>query len=75
MKAIKAVIENGQIMPDEPLPIPGRYEAIVVVLDDDPWDAILNDPRPRPELAKLAEEAHQDHLHGRTTPLDPDTMP
>ena len=45
----------------------GRYDAIVVVLDVDPWDAILNDPRPRPELVKAGEEAHarlssgQDH--------------
>jgi hypothetical protein len=75
VKAIKAVIDNGQIVPAEPLDLVGRYDAVVVVLDTDPWDAILNDPRPRPELAKAAREAEEDFLQGRTTPLDPDKMP
>ena len=75
MKAIKAVIDNGQITPEEPFDANGRHDAIVVVLDVDPWDAILQDPRPRPELDRLAEEAHQEYLQGKTTPIDPDTMP
>ena len=75
MKALKAVIDEGQIVLDEPLDITGRHDAIVVVLDVDPWDAILQDPRPRPELDRLAEEAHQEYLQGKTTPIDPDTMP
>ena len=75
MKAIKAVIDNGQITPEEPFDAIGRYDAIVVVLNVDPWDAILQDPRPRPELDRLAEEAHQEYLQGKTTPIDPDTMP
>ncbi len=75
MKAIKAVIDNGQIVPEEPLNMSGRHDAIVVVLDVDPWDAIINDPRPRPELVKAREEAMADFFAGRTTPLDPDTMP
>jgi hypothetical protein len=75
MKAIKAVIDNGQIVPEEPLDVSGRHDAIVVVLDVDPWDAILQDPRPRPELVKAGEEALQEYLQGKTTPLDPDTMP
>jgi hypothetical protein len=75
MKAIKAVIDNGQIVPDEPLEMAGRYEAIVVVLDADPWDGILKDPRPRPELVKARQAAEQAFLQGRTRPLDPDAMP
>jgi hypothetical protein len=75
MKAIKAVIDNGQIVPIEPLDAAGRHDAIVVVLDVDPWQAILSDPRPRPELDKLAEEARQEYLQGKTTPIDPDAMP
>lgn len=75
MKALKAVIDEGQIVLDEPLDITGRHDAIVVVLDVDPWDAILQDPRPRPELVKARQEAERDFLEGRTTPLDPDTMP
>ena len=75
MKAIRAVVENGQIVPEEPLDISGRHDAIIVVLDVDPWEAILQDPRPRPELVKVRQQAEADYREGRTTPLDPDTMP
>ena len=44
MKAIKAVIDNGQIVPAEPLDMVGRYNAVVVVLDTDPWDADSEQP-------------------------------
>jgi hypothetical protein len=74
VKAIKAVIDNGQIVTEEPLDAIGRQNAIVIVLDVDPWQALMSDPRPRPELDKLAEEAHQEYLQGKTTPIDPDTM-
>lgn len=75
MKAIKVMVDNGRIEPDEPLDISGRYEAILVLPDADPWEAIIHDPRPRPELAKASQEAMDDYLHGRTTELDPDNMP
>ena len=75
MKAIKVTVENGRIVPDEPLDTCGRCEAILVLSDPDPWDAIINDPRPRPELAKASQEALEDYLQGRTTVLDPDNMP
>jgi len=75
MKAIKVVVENGQIVPDEPLEICGRCEAILVVPDPDPWDALIHDPRPRPELEKASREALEDYIEGRTTVLDPDNMP
>jgi hypothetical protein len=74
VRAIKAVIDNGQIVPEEPLDATGRHNAIVIVLDVDPWQAILSDPRPRPELDKLADEAHREYLQGKATPLDPDMM-
>ncbi len=74
MKAIKAVIDNGKIVPEEPFDPVGRHDAIVVVLDVDPWTAILNDSRPRPQLDELADEAHQEYLRGKTTPIDPDAM-
>lgn len=73
MKAIKVFVDNGQIVPEEPLDA-GRHDAILVMLDPDPWDELLDDPRPRPELTKAAQEALEDYLGGRTTPLDPDTM-
>jgi hypothetical protein len=75
MKAIRAVVENGQIVPEEPLDVSGRHDAIIVVLDVDPWEAILQDRRPRPELVKARQQAEADYREGRTTPLDPDTMP
>jgi hypothetical protein len=74
MKAIRAVIDNGRIVTEEPLDATGRHDAIVVVLDVDPWQAIIDDPRPRPALDQLAEEAHRDYLQGKTTPIDPDLM-
>ncbi len=75
MQAVKATVEDGRVVLDEPLPLEGRYEAIVIVLDPDPWRAVVNDPRPRPELAKASREALEGHLAGRTTSLDPDSMP
>jgi hypothetical protein len=74
MKAIKAVIDHGQIVPETPLEMSGRHDAIVVVLDVDPWEAIIKDPRPRPELMKARQQAEADFLAGETTPLDPDAM-
>ena len=71
MKAVKAVIDNGQIVPEEPLELTGRYDAIVVVLDVDPWDAILNDPRPRPELVKARQEAEAEYSPRQNHPSRP----
>jgi len=75
MQAVKAVIEDGKVILDEPLDQKGRFDAVVVVLDADPWEALIRDPRPRPELIKAREEAHREFLEGKTTPLDPDNMP
>ncbi len=75
MRAVKAVVKDGDVTLDEPLELKGRFDAIVVLLDVDPWDAIINDPRPRGELVKAGEEALDEFREGRTTPLDPDNMP
>lgn len=74
MHAIRAVIQDGNITLEEPLDFKGRAEAIVVVLDPDPWQAIIEDPRPRPALAKAGQEALEAFLAGQATPLDPETM-
>ena len=63
MKAIKAVINHGQIVPEEPFDVNGSYDAIVVVLDVDPGRH-PTDPRPRPELDRLAGR-HQEYLQGK----------
>lgn len=75
MRALKAVVEDGNVILERPLDVKGRYEAILVVLDPDPWDSLMRDPRPRPELIRAREEAHQEFVEGKTTPMDPDQMP
>lgn len=75
MRAIKAVVEDGNVILSEPLDVKGRCDAILVVLDPDPWDALIHDPRPRPELVRAGEEALKEFEEGKTTPLDPDNMP
>ena len=75
MRAIKAVVEDGHLVLKEPLDVQGRCEAIVVVLDPDPWDTLIHDPRPRPELVKAGDEAIAQFKEEKTTPLDPDPIP
>jgi hypothetical protein len=75
MQAIKAVVQDGSIVVDDPLPLKGRYEAVLVLLDPDPWEPLLADARPRPELAKASQAALEEFLSGKTTPLNPDAMP
>jgi len=75
MRAIRATLENGKVILHEPFDDKGRFDAIVVVLERDPWDATINDPRPRPELARAGEEALKEFNEGKTTPLDPDNLP
>lgn len=74
MKAIKAVIDHGRIMPESPLDLSGRHDAIVVVLDADPWEDALQDPRVRSELIRARQQAEADYFAEKTTPLDPDAM-
>ncbi len=74
MKAIKAIVEDGNVLLNEPLGAKGRFDAIVVVLDPDPWADLINDPRPRPELVKAGQEALKEFEEGKTTLLDPDRM-
>jgi hypothetical protein len=75
MQAIKATVQDGSVIFNDPLPPEGCYEAVLVLLDPNPWDAILNDPRPRPELEKASQAAMEEFLSGKTTPLNPETMP
>jgi hypothetical protein len=70
MKAVRAVVEDGSVVLTEPLDVKGRCEAIVVVLDPDPWDRLIQDARLRPELLRAGEEALADFMEGKTTPLE-----
>jgi hypothetical protein len=74
MQAVKATITDGNVTLDQPVDIKGPVEAIVVVLDSDPWQAIVADPRPRPALAKSSREALDEFLAGQTTLLNPENL-
>ena len=75
MQAIKATVQDGNVILNERVDLKGRFDAGLVLLDPDPWEALVQDPRPRPELLKARQEALQEHADGKTTPLDPDKMP
>jgi hypothetical protein len=72
MKAIKAIYQNGRVKLSEKPAEPGPMEVVVVfpVPSDDPWDAILNDPRPRPALARRIQQVRKEIAKGKTKPLD-----
>jgi hypothetical protein len=74
MQAIKATVQDGRVILDENVDLKGRFDAVVVLLDADPWTSIIQDPRPRPELVKAGQKAMQEYAEGKTTILDPDSM-
>src|SRR6266478_1732284 len=53
MKAVKATYENGRVTLSESPPATGPIEVLVVFPEqaDDPWERILADRSPRPELS------------------------
>ena len=74
MQAVRAKITDGNVTLEQPVDIKGPVDAIVVVLDSDPWDAAIRDPRPRPALLQASNEALQEFLGGRTAPLLPESL-
>jgi len=74
MHAVKATIKDGNVTLEQPVDIKGPVEAIVIVLDPDPWSALITDPRPRPGLSKASNEALEEFLSGQTLPLEPDNL-
>jgi hypothetical protein len=76
MKAIKARFDKGQIQLAEPAPEEGPIDVLIVFpeLEDDPWERILNDPRPRPELEKWVAEVKAEIAAGKAVPLDLDQL-
>ena len=44
------------------------------VLLAEPWEAILNDPTPRPALDKFVEKCRKEIAAGKTEPLDLDRL-
>ena len=76
MKAIKAIYKNGKVKLSEKPAEPGPMEVVVVFPEpsDDPWEAILSDPRPRPALARRIQEVRDEIAKGKTKPLDLDAL-
>jgi hypothetical protein len=65
MRAIRATVRNGKVHLAEPIEKAVRCDAIVVLLDDDPWEGIIRDARPRPKLAEARRKAIRDFNAGR----------
>jgi len=76
MTAIKAIYKDGQIHFSETVPASGPVEVMVVFPEpsDDPWERILQDPRPRPNLTKLVQEVDEQIAQGKAVPLDLDQL-
>lgn len=70
MQAVKATIKDGNVTLEQPVDIKGPADAIVVVLDPDPWNDLICDPRPRQALSKASNEALEEFLSGQAAPLD-----
>ena len=71
MKAVKAVYEKGKIKLSEKPKSHGPMEVLVVFPEaaDDPWSGILDDPTPRPALAKWVKEVKREIAQGQAKPL------
>jgi ABC-type taurine transport system ATPase subunit len=76
MKAVKAIYENGRIKLAEKPVAAGPVEVLVVFPEqaDDPWAAIVNDPTPRPALAKWIKEVKREIAQGKAKPLRLDDL-
>ncbi len=76
MKAIKATYHKGKVKLAEKPAEPGPVEVLVVFPepDDDPWEAILKEKKPRPALERLANEVRKEIARGRAKPMDFDQL-
>jgi hypothetical protein len=72
MRAVKAIYEKGKVKLSEKPVEKGPVEVVVVFPEgsSDPWDAILNDPTPRPALLKYVEECKEQIRQGKAKPLN-----
>lgn len=76
MRAIKAMYDKGKIKLAEKPAETGPVEVVVVFPENssDRWDAILNDPTPRPKLLKYVEECKEQIRQGKAKPLNLDDL-
>ena len=70
-KALKKAFEAASRLPD-----PDQDELAAAILEeleaDERWEAAF--ARSQDALARLADEALEEHRRGRTEPLDPDAL-
>ena len=66
MRAVKAIYEKGRVKLFEKPAAQGPMEVLVVFPEaaGDPWEEILNDPRPRPALAKMVRDVKKQIAQG-----------
>ena len=76
MKAVKAIYQNGKIKLSEKPEEAGPTEVLVVFPEqvEDPWQKILDDPRPRPALEEYVKQCREEIAQGKTRPLDLDQL-
>jgi hypothetical protein len=76
MRAVKGTYKNGRVTLAEKPRTRGPVEVLIVFPEpaDDPWQRILDDPRPRPALNKLLKEVKKEIAQGKATPLDIDDL-
>ena len=72
MRAVKAIYEKGKIKLTEKPAEQGPVEVLVVFpeLAGDPWEEILNDPKPRPALARWVKEVKKEIAQGKAKRLN-----
>ena len=76
VKAVKAIYEKGKIKLAEKPAHDGPMEVLVVFPEtaDDPWQAILDDPTPRPALAQWVRDVKKEIAQGKAKPLELDRL-
>ena len=76
MKAVKAIYDKGKIELSEEPTEQGPVEVLVVFPEpaDDPWEAILTEPTPRPAFLKYVQECEEAIRNGEVKPLNLDDL-
>jgi hypothetical protein len=74
MRAIRAVIEGGNMILEVPLQAEGRVGAVLLLLDAQPWDAVAYDPDACPEPARASRESVEEFADIDPSALNVDSI-